>query len=393
VASQSLRAHASTLLVGNLLSQAFAFFSFLIVARTAGPGGFGHYIVFYSLSMVAGDVLDFGVSRRLLRDGREPESRFVLMQVLRARLMILVVASAAATYVGGNLHLIVLALAVGLGRAVSLATQYWLQSRAYLFRSVMVSLTERVVSLAVLLAATSDGGPWSEAAWALWAGTTSAAVTAAIVAFVVPVPEKARDLVRMSLLRALLWGRAFALGVVAVNLMLLDSAIVSAISGAASAAYFGVGSRMVSPLLLPISAMALGLMAVHSLARSDHSLIRVVIMTASLILCGLGLTTGFWVPLIFGASFEPAIVPAAFYCFATIFSVLGSPLIAGLQRQGHQALVGRLLLAGVLACLLMLAAGAVVGAAQGAAAGYFVGQVATFALIGSAYRRRMRYQQ
>lgn len=170
----------------------------------------------------------------------------------------------------------------------------------------------------------------------------------------------------------------------------LDSTITAAFAGAVEAGFFSVASRLTSPLrILPTT---LASVLLPNAAKSDGSR-RQTWMLLRLAGAALALTTTLYialivsaplfVPLMMGEDYVGSVLAVQIVVAGLPFAALVSLLSSILQGRGRKHYVATVSTITVLACLAMVAAGAALWGAEGAALALtinFVGQAIAIAV-------------
>jgi O-antigen/teichoic acid export membrane protein len=181
--------------------------------------------------------------------------------------------------------------------------------------------------------------------------------------------EHAAASTRADLRRGLAYGRHFAPVSLAATLVLLDTVLVGAVAGDTEAGHYGMGSRLLGPLVVLTAALCTAL--VPAVARGAG------IRRAFLVVTGLTLTliavvvaaAPTLVRLAAGPGYQDAVPAIRVYALVAGLAAIAQPVVSWLQARGDERWVGRVLPAGIVAGLTGTGIGAALGGAVGGAAG------------------------
>lgn len=253
--------------------------------------------------------------------------------------------------------------------------------------SAISVLLRRVVTLAVMVPAVLAGG---DAVWAYTVGLLAGALVAQVhVRLVVRVEGDASAVPPRTLLR-LAW--PFLASNVAGQARTLDSAVVTATAGPATAGIYASAAKLVQPLLLIPQTLAGVILPratrlTPAAARRLCGRLAVVSALSMLLVVPVAFVSEDVVVLVMGPEYASA-GPALTWSLAGLpFIVLAATLGAVLQAQGRQRLVAVNGLVFAVVGLAGVAVGAVLGGATGAAVGLAVGSALRAVVLGwSAWR-------
>lgn len=362
--------------LGQLTAQGATAALFVLVARRTDPSAFGRAATCYGLALAGAQIVDLGAQRRLLRDaaiGAVPPAQLGALMLTKPVLALGLspLPVLLTTLVVGSPAAAVAAWLYSVLRAQVLAAQSLWQVQGRAGRSAAVTALERMVA-SVAGAALLGTGVEAAAAvsFGLLVGAAAAAVPAArlfrrIVAQV--------GAVRFDVLAALRFGRYYASMSVAANLLLLDTAVVSAIAGDAEAGHYGIGARLLGPLLVATTSLCTAL--IPTAARRSASVRRPFLLVTAVTLTGIGgvvVTAPRLIQLAAGDGYGGAVPAVRAYAAAAGILALAQPVAAWLQARGDQQWVARVVPPGIVVALAMAAVGAAVGGAAGAAGGQAV---------------------
>jgi len=357
--------------LGQLTAQVATAALFVLVARQADASSFGRAATCYGLALAGAQIVDLGAQRRLLRDA-------AVGAVSPAQLGALVIAKPVLALGLSPLAVLLTTLVVAsplaaaaawlysVLRAQVLAAQALWQVRGHARGSAAVTALERVVASLAGAALLSAG---VDAAGAVSLGLLVGAVAAAL-----PAARLFRRLVvpagvtGYTMLAALRFGRYYASMSVAANLLLLDTAVVSAVAGDAEAGYYGIGARLLGPLLVVTTSLCTAL--IPTAARGSASVRRPFLLVTGVTLTGIGavvIVAPRLIELTAGDGYTGAVPAVRAYAAAAGILALAQPIAAWLQARGDQQWVARLVPPGIVVALALSAAGAAVAGAAGAA--------------------------
>ncbi len=362
---------------------------FAVVARSGDPAAFGRAATCYGLALAGAQVVDLGAQQRLLRDaavGRLSAGRLRSLVVTKplAALAVGPLVVLAIDGVAGSLVAAVAAWMYAVLRSEVLAAQALWQVRDRAALSSAMTVAERVIAaLAGGVLAASGVGSAEAVMLGLLAGVGLVAVPAAWSTF----PAAGGRGGGSGLLDGLRFGRHYAPVSLAANLLLLDVVVVGAVAGQVEAGHFGLGSRLLGPLLVVTTALCTAI--VPAAARRDVSLRRPFVVVTAVTLGVLFAVVGtapWLVRVSAGAEYASAVPAVRMYAVAAAVVALAQPVSSWLQARGEERFVSRVLPTGIAAGLVLTGAGAAVGGAAGGAAGQAVACVAVTVLLG----RRLR---
>jgi len=358
--------------LGQLTAQAATDALFILVARQADPSSFGQAATCYGLAIAGAQIVDLGAQRRLLRDA-------AIGAVSPAQLGALVLAKPALALGLSPLAVLLTTLVVAsplaaaaawlysVLRAQVLAAQALWQVQGRAGRSATVTALERVVASVVGAALLTAG---VDAAAAVSLGLLVGAIAAAL-----PAARLFGRLVvqagatRFDVSVALCFGRYYASMSVAANLLLLDTAVVSAIAGDVEAGHYGIGARLLGPLLVVTTSLCTAL--IPTTARGSASVRRPFLLATGVTLTGIGgvvIVAPRLIELTVGSGYVGAVPAVRAYAAATGMVAVAQPIAAWLQARGDQQWVARVVPPGIVVALALSAPGAAVAGAAGAAA-------------------------
>lgn len=384
----------------------------IMLARSLGPAEWGLFSALLALSLALSTFVNLGLGTWLLRDlsllqHNEPvhtlrveTSRRVVGAVcvngiagaalLVITLVVLVVTRANP---GTSVALLGLVAHTVFGGAAG-CLEAVLRSRRMLWTVVTATLLERITLLVLAaLAIAADYGIWAiglaymvgsvaRFAFAAWKVLVEAGV-----ALLVPTIEHLRRVVKS--------GLPFAFSTVAVNVIpRLDTVIIATVSVTA-AGYFALGDRVLGPAqILPVVASS----ALYPFLAREAPGSRVAWrisggMTAvGFVIALVGAATApFFVPAVFGSSYEAAVGVVQVMFFVLPLVYLSNGLLTHLYTAGRerQVLVATLLASTLGTVAIVI--GQLTAGVSGAAAGYVCRQVLfSAALVSIAYLVRTR---
>ena len=157
----------------------------------------------------------------------------------------------------------------------------------------------------------------------------------------------------------------------------LDSVVVATVLGSTQAAYFGIASRLMTPLRMVPTAIATALLPhlASNGRRGSARLLGLVSLAMSIPYGLMALGAPWIISLALGASYLPAIVPVQVMLVSLMVSSSTSILTASLQAFGSARAVSQLSFIVSVSYLGLVAGGARIGDATGAAVGAAVGLV------------------
>jgi O-antigen/teichoic acid export membrane protein len=366
--------------LGQLVAQGSTAVLFLVAVRLVDPAEFGRAAIGYGIAVASTQLVDLGAHARLLRDA-------ALGSVSPDRLRSLAVDKAALALCVGPLPVVLASAATG-SPAIALAAWLYAVLRAEILlaqalwqvdgqpaRAATVIAAERLVTAALgsTLLAAGITAPAAIAA-GLLAGAGIAAVPAGrrlarAAARPVPGPDAPRrPLDWRSARSAVRFGGHYAPLSLAVNLFLLDAALVGIVAGDAQAGHYGLGARLLGPFLVATTALSTALVPVA--ARRSGSIRRPFLLVTGGTLLGLGAVVAAAPPLVLlvAGPAQLAAVPAVrAFAVAAGAIALAQPVSSWLQTRGDERWVGRVVPVGHVLALVSAGVGAALGGATGAA--------------------------
>ena len=365
----------------------------LLLARWAGPTGFGTVGIALSIVVVLQTATDLGVSLYVLKErAAEPLNptirRALEINNFTARIMalLLFLVFLGAGFGVQALFLELLPLAVW--AAADRNTDTWCCVRladgdAWL--NTLTTLSRRGCSALVMV------GLYLAGVDPLLAFSLSVAVVGVIVNLLVhgwvvkrlAPPAVPRPAAKPIILASV----PYWINATATQLRNLDSLLVGLLAGSAQVGFYAVASKLTGPLrMLPTSLAAVVLptasrLGVHRLGPLVKPTAAVLGMM-SLIYAVVGITAGWTVPLFLGSDFAGAVVPLQIICGGLIFAACASNLSAILQGVGRGASVARIAVITTVCCLGGVVVGTLLLDAVGAAIALACSFVLQAALLG-----------
>jgi O-antigen/teichoic acid export membrane protein len=369
-----IRREAAFKLASELLGRAASFALVLVAARELGESAFGLYNYGLAFGFVVAQLADLGlqvlVSREIAIRGQEARDDVILALRLKLFLSFVVLGLLAVGSRGPNQVILLLLGAVPLA-------QTYLEFAAYVFRGQRQLLVEaRLLAGARLLTATMGVG-------VLWlgGGVLSLAVVSLIAVIVLggwsllllqrggwlsmarnrpgdTVKRTNVDTYRRLLGQTLPLGAAVFLSITYTRLAIL---LLQQLDGTVAVAHYSAAYRLVEPTqILPASLLAAAFPAYARAWRHEPDVARRLSLRVTLLLLVAGAMVGaiLWfgapwlVPLLYGATYEPAVSILRILSFSVLPAFVNYSLTHYLIAQGMQArfsfLTGLMLLAHVL---------------------------------------------
>ncbi len=363
------------LLASRLLSAGLQALMLVLLARWAGPAGFGIVAAVVGVLLFVGIFADFGLSGLLLREHSRgapdglPAEAILRLNLLTSALLTVVVGVGLVGYAlasGRPTLLALLPLAVWI--AAEKNGDVWLSLATAAGRSHLATasiLIRRGVALLlfVALARVVD----LTLAYAL--GVALGAVLANLVIRTrLPFTRTVRPVARGVVARAA-W--PFFLHSFATLVRNVDVAVVAAAAGPVAAGIYAVPSRLTTPLrMLPAT---LGPLIVRAAAQGSVTALRAitrvsVLVTGAMVgvLVLLAVAADPLVTLALGGAYAAAVLPLRVICVGLVFAFGVSLQTGFLQGRGRERVVGRIGLVVAVLIVVGLAVGARVAGPLGA---------------------------
>lgn len=392
---QRLLRNTSILAAATLAAQLLLTITYLVVARQETPGQFGFVLAGIGLVTFLLAVTDFGINSLAVRHlARQPQDLPFFHLVLSAKVAasltmgLLWIGAAAFLATGSSTFTVLVPLGVYL-MAVDLTNSLNVVARASEVMSTVAAtvLAEKVACLGFVIVALAM---IDSAALALTVGMAIGGVTSAVLALI----RIDRRWLRLSALRhgslLPLWRQAtgFGLNAMSAQIQRADVTLVALMAGNVQAGYFGVPSRMANLLNLVPNALSASMLPRMASAGSDREALRqalrligavFVLTCCSSLVVFLAAPT--IVPLAFGTAYEPAVEPLRIYLLGAAIMSLNGPVAAILQANNLQSAVARSTVGGVTVGIFLIAGGAVLDGARGAACGFVLLHVTIAVLL------------
>ena len=360
--------------------------SYVLVARASPPADAGRVLAALAVAAAVVAVIDLGVSNHAMRElGRGTLSGNAVLDLWMLR-----VTSAAA---GGILWVLVTtpwrASLAGVGAFVVGESLLGLVSSAAIAcRRVRlaagIGLLARGLTLA-LVGLTSSSA--RELPWLLAAGSCTAMFVGTYALRDLVGGRTRGPRVRPGVIRET-WH--YMTSGALVQLSNLDVPIVAAISGASAAGFYGLPSRLTTPLTLVAQSHANVVLPRAAAAWQErdapelHAIRRSVLLVAGACVAPLAVmfaTAHVLVPAALGGDYRGAIAPLRVIAVAVALTTVNGPLIALLQAVGRSRTVAATMFLAVPCGLLGVAAGAAAGGTAGAGIGLVVMQAIILARL------------
>ena len=363
--------------VGKLVGAVIQALTLVLVARWAGPTGFGAVGIALSLVVIVQTATDLGLPTYLMRErAARPDNpairKALQINTFTAGMMSIILAAAFA--VTGVLidPAFFFLLPMALWAAADRNTDTWLGvtfADGDVRLNVAVSLCRRSLVLMTMTGLYFAGVPPL-----LAFSVALAAVGTSVNIFVhrwvsrrlahSDEPTHARSILRAS--------SSYWVISVSAQLRNLDAIIVGVVTGTTQVAFYAAAIKTTSPLrILPNS---LGVLLVPAAARSGADRLRPLLTPVLIVfgvltpICGVVIVTARWlVPWAFGADFSGAILPVQIVCAGLIFNGIGSVCSSILQGVGKAATVARVAVVSTMVSLVGVLLGAMAAGAAGAA--------------------------
>jgi O-antigen/teichoic acid export membrane protein len=394
---------SSMMLIAQALTVLATSIAAISVARTLEPGDWGVFSAFLGMSLALAVVADFGLATWLLREfsrlaaGPAEDARSTVGRALSGALAInvgiaLPLWTGAALWVALRRPDIEVAaallalLAYGTLTASAGAMETYLRSRREVRLVVGVSILEKFLLLALLLAIAAFGGGLAGIGVAyVAAGLARIAADGLVV-----VGRRHVRLVRPRWPDVRMVARSsfpFALTTGSLNVIpRLDTLLLVTLSST-SAAWFAVGDRVIGPALLIPSTLGSTLypfLAAPHARRTAPWKLSAGMAAGGLVVALVGIALApFVVPALFGAAYDDA-VPVTQIMLLTLPLVYAtSPLLVSAFSSGaERRLVGPVLALSLLGSLA-IAAGELLAGPEGAAVGFLARSALFLVFIGS----------
>lgn len=374
---------------------------FALMSQFTSVQDLGIAVSLFGAATAIVQTVDFGVSRRILRDAARPDFDIVYrfqerQAILRITLFLTMIVAALSV----NLSQFAAFAATSMGLYVS--CRAFVQSRHSAaqatdrFRaSACLQVGERLCSLAIFVALLPLLGALQSMLASLG---LSACVTAALSRRVLTPGVRLnhtfqRSHVKQALVSHVKYGRPYAASSVLGNLFQYDAAVVAFVTNATVAGYYGVGSRLTWPLLTIVSGLTAASIPVS--IRGHKSFRQSILIGVAASWIGLAFMMLAAQPLVlwlFGPDYRPSISAARWLLVAAMFSAATQPIAALLQTRGQTTFVGWIMGCAVTMNLLAVGIGAHFGAASGAASALVItnGLTAAAILLRLAWTQRQR---
>jgi O-antigen/teichoic acid export membrane protein len=398
-----LTAQLGWVAVGRLAGALIQAVTLVLVARWAGPAGFGVVGIALSVVVIVQTATDLGLPTYLMRErAARPDNptirRALQINNFTAKMMSVLLALilfAAGIFLQPNFFLL---LPMALWAAADRNTDTWLGvtfADGDVRLNVAVSLSRRTLVLAVLTGL-YFAGVQPLLAFSLALAAVSLAVNIFVHRLVVKrLSHSDEPTDTRAILRA---ASSYWLISVSAQLRNLDAVIIGAVTGTVQVAFYAAALKTTSPLrILPNS---LGLLLVPAAARSGADRLRplaapvLLVFSILLPMYGVVIVAAPWlVPWAFGQEFAGAILPLQIICAGLIFGGMGSVCSSILQGLGKAAAVARVAVVSTVGCLLTVLLGAIAAGAAGAAiavAGWFLLECIWLLILLGAARRAAR---
>jgi O-antigen/teichoic acid export membrane protein len=371
-----VNAQFGAMIGARLSANVFQAVNIILLARAVAPSDIGLTSAVIGFCMVLFTVTDFGLSTLISKSYAHGDHVMVASALHYTTLTswtfgALALAGALGLSSIGVIpvSLSVLALAVAVDRCVEFRLSVPMAANLKAEPSLSI-LIRRVVQLGLYIAFVAVGVP------ALWAYST-AFLLGAMAGYFQSTLFLRRLVGKDSRRRPAreVFGRGFAFGVtnVSVQIVYLDSFLVSAFSGAHNAGLYAAASKVTSPLLLFPGTLAASVLphAARSTPHQARSLgVRVVLVFTVVLI--LGAPVGFLLAepvcaLLYGGAYRAAGTPLAILLVGIPFAIVAAGLSAILQAHGDERFVAKLGVVFTVAFVSAVSMGAISGGPTGAA--------------------------
>jgi O-antigen/teichoic acid export membrane protein len=361
----------------------------------------GSFLSVLGMLLVAADLVDFGLSSRALRDvaaGTAPPQLFatVMGQKVFASALLTLCVAALAPLVPMTALLLCFAPWV-FTRGLLQPSLHALQAEGRYASMSIVNIADRGVTAVAVMTVLLLRGNLRLWQVALCYDIGSAVAVGCAVAQLRVRPSMTRQ--TFSLLRSYKRGASFGVAGAVTNLVTLDVAVVGTIAGPAVGGIYGLPSRVAGPVASLAGNVAVAALPALARERDPGAALRQlmrsggrVLMPVLAVLTALFIFSGGVMQMLGGASFAASAVPFRIYIAASCLVVVNQQLVVFLQSRHREALVATVLTIAAPISLAVLAIGAWVAGAAGAACGYLVSNTFVLVALGRAVRRLVATQ-
>jgi O-antigen/teichoic acid export membrane protein len=362
---------------GRLIGALIQAVTLALVARWAGPEGFGAVGVALAVVIVLQTITDLGLPTYIVRErAARPMSptirRALEMNNVTALWMSLTIFVAFAGFALVSQPVFFDLLPIAIWAAVDRNTDTWLGvtlADGHARLNATMAVTRRFLVLTTMVGLDATGvAPLVSFSAAL------AVVGVAVNQYAHRYVSKrvARPDVRPPARPILLASRPYWVTSVATQIRSLDTIVVGAIAGTSQAAFYAAASKITSPLRILPTSMAVVL--VPAAARAGVRQLSTVRRPAIAMITGMSLiyaasaAAAPWVvPMTLGPEYQGAVIPIQIVLAGLIFAALGSILTAILQGIGSGKSVAWIAVFSTVVCLGGVLVGAIALGALGAA--------------------------
>jgi O-antigen/teichoic acid export membrane protein len=387
-----LLSNTLSLFVGYGASQALTAIAYVLVARAVAPSAFGELAAYMGVAMLVVSIGDFGFTAWVVRELARSESHDVFGASLDVRSAVAASTGGAWVVATGALALLGAApwyaVVFGLWIAFALMSSTLLaplQASERMRQVATVAALERVVLVAVVLVGVAGGAPAASMAVGLAVGSFAGAATAA---GLVHAPIRGiRFPGARNVLHALRASAGFAMSALALQAQRVDAALVSFIASPFDAGIYAAPARVTGVLsILPISFTT----ALFPMVAKEAGPIWTP-MLRKLLLGVLGIAITVVVPLfvfadvlaevVLGTDYEESGDVLRVILVGIVIGSLNHPIATVYQARGLEYFVAKAVGAGTAVGLVVIALGAAMAGAEGAALGFVAHQIAVMAVL------------
>ncbi len=372
--------------------------SLAFAARDGSPASFAVLTGGMGAVTISSNFIDFGNNAWTIREtaaGRVTGAEF--LPLVRTKTLLALVLALALPLLASLLPLSAPPmLELGLGSMLVLRvliTSYssLLVGKGRFGSSGAVLASERVIGLIVLLVGRGAGLNASESLPLALSCGSLAALAFALFRWVTPDMRLSPGPVAAP---RLLWKRSRSFGAqsVATDALLLDAWIISAVASPATAGLVALASRLTAPAGMvgqALSTVTLSLRSRQPQASGRGEVLAVLGMAGVMAL--VAGSSGKWLPAFFGAEYSGAVVPFMLYCASATLTVVNQVFSSRLQAMHRERAVALVVVPGALSALVLMAVGAFMAGAPGAAGGVLAANMGITLALGAGSRRRSGY--
>jgi O-antigen/teichoic acid export membrane protein len=377
----------------TVLGQALTGLAFVVIARRTSPEIFGPFASTYSISIVAGGLMDFGSSQRLTRDLARSKILGETGSWLIRRSVAQVAGALALAIVLVSIRPIPnesAATALLAMQSVSLSIALAFAGAVRAVRSPQLAAWQTAVGNAALLVVALLAPLDRLFLFGAAAATSSWLISSVLAAW--SLRRNGPFFSRPS--RGNPWHESAGLGVygMAASLMLLAVPIVTMIAGNQAAGNLAAVSRWIQPLILLTISYSTFMFPTFASYEADAEAVRHLRSAIPIVTLGVGASAVMiaaapnLVSLILGPDYRGSVNILRLSAIAVIPSILSQPIASLLQARGDDRFVGKVGLASSLGALL--ATGLLCGHFGAAASPVSAGVAAGLLLLGLGQRVR-----